>query len=396
LKILHVSYIYPQKLGVADGITDVVYNVTKELAKRGHDVSVYTSNMSDLNSNNTLKSGHLMINGVNVYYSKSIWHSKTFIATPGLISLLANNLSTYDIIHIHDCRSFQGINTYLFSRIKKIPFVYQPHGSFLSWSSQNYSKNKAYAKIVLDKLLSNRIVYHASKIIALNKTEKKQFEKFGISPDKIVIIPNGIDLSKYNAIQHSGSFRRKFGIGEEKKMLLYLGRIHKSKGIDILVKAYAYLVETLKCTNTTLVIAGPDDGYLSDAKSLVALLGISNSVLFTGHIDEADKLNALNDAELFITPSFQGFPITFLEACATATPIITTSLGEDLDWLDGNVGYVTSPSHTELSNVIYQLITNTALLRTFSENCQKIIPTFSIENTVNEIENVYKGIIKRH
>lgn len=68
-----------------------------------------------------------------------------------------------------------------------------------------------------------------------------------------------------------------------------------------------------------LVIAGPDDGYLAEAKSLCDSLSISDSVLFTGFISGEDKLKALVDSDVFITPSFLGFLVTFLEACATGT-----------------------------------------------------------------------------
>src|SRR3990170_5149563 len=113
MKILHVAYIYPHTPNVADGITTVVYNVTKELVKRGHEVAVYTSDMLTLHGNGSMNSGHTVINGVNVYHSRSFLRSKTFIATPATLSLLSKNLNSFDVIHIHDCRSFQGISAYM-------------------------------------------------------------------------------------------------------------------------------------------------------------------------------------------------------------------------------------------------------------------------------------------
>jgi len=392
MKILHVAYIYPHTPNVADGITTVVYNVTKELVKRGHEVAVYTSDMLTLHGNGSMNSGHTVINGVNVYHSRSFLRSKTFIATPATLSLLSKNLNSFDVIHIHDCRSFQGISSYVFAKMKRVPYVYQAHGSYLS--SLINSPGKALAKIGLDKLVSSRIVRNASRVIALSQMEAEQYRGIGIPDKKIAIVPNGIDLLPCSELQGKGFFKRKFEIQERKKMLLYLGRIHETKGIALLLKAYAQMIKTQKCSNTILVIAGPDDGYLAEAEALVSAFGISDSVLFTGYIDSRDKIGALVDADIFVTPSFFGFPMTFLEACAVGTPIVTTTLGDTLEWINGNVGFVTSPSCQDLSNALYALVTDFGLAESFSNNCRKIAQeVFSMEKIVDKLEETYYEVI---
>jgi glycosyltransferase involved in cell wall biosynthesis len=391
LKILHVAYIYPPRLDVADGITAVVYNVTKELAKRGHEVDVLTSDILDLHGNRSLSSGHSVVNGVNVYYAKSLWRSKTFIVTPSVFSLLSKKLFNYDIIHIHDCRSFQGISTFLLAKMKNVPYVFQPHGSYLSQSS--VSPSKKVVKMALDNVTSDRLFRGASKVIALSQIEAEEYRRIGIPNGKIAIVPNGIDLSNYSDLPVAGSFRKKFGIEEKTKMVLYLGRVHKTKGIDILIKAYAYLIGMMMGSKTILVITGPDDGYLAKARLLASSLGVSSSVLFTGHVDEKDKLSALTDADVFLTPSFSGFPMTFLEACAMGTPIVTTTLGDTLEWINGNVGYVTSPTIADIANAVKMLISNVELANVFSRNCVSITRSkFSIETVVDKLEQVYAEV----
>jgi glycosyltransferase involved in cell wall biosynthesis len=222
-----------------------------------------------------------------------------------------------------------------------------------------------------------------------------QYEHIGVPSDKINIIPNGIDLSEYVPLPPKGMFKQKFGIPENKKLILFLGRVHKSKGIDLLIKAYAYLVKRIGCEDAFLVIAGPDDGYLGVAKSLVNYLGISKSVLFTGFISKEDKIRALVDSEVFVTPTFYGFPITFLEACVAGTPIVSTNLGDSLEWINNNTGYITQPKPDMLAKAIYKIITNEDLRRRFSQNCLKMINTeFSIEKTVSKLEEFYEKILK--
>ena len=393
MRILHVAYIYPPELRVADGITNVVYNITKELAKRGHKVTVYTSNLCNLHGYELLPSGHHLINGVDVFHFGSLLKYKTFIFTPSIVKLLIRNMDQFDLIHIHDARSFQGISTYLFGKIKKVPYVYQPHGSYKTSLSEPISLK--ISKLVLDGLVSSRIFKNASKVIALSGVEAEQYRRMGLPREKIAIIPNGIDLSEYAVLPPKGSFKKKFNIPEDKKIILYLGRIHRTKGIDLLVRAYAHLINEMKWKDVILVIAGPDDGYLEEAKLLSTSLGVADSVLFTGFISREDKLGALVDADVFVTPSFYGFPMTFLEACAVGTPIITTSLGDRLEWIDGKVGYVTQPTLQDLAEAIYKIISDEELREKISRNCIKTVKSnFSIEKVVEKLEKVYEEVVE--
>lgn len=390
MRILHVSYIFPPALNVADGITTVVHNVTKELVKRGHEVAVYTSNLSNLHKQDFLSDFHLLSNGVHVYYSRSLWRYKTFIVTPSIITLLSKNISNFDIIHIHDCRSFQGIFAYLFAKAKNIPYVYQPHGSYLSTALANLSVKTA--KSVLDTSISWQMIKGASKIIALSKMEAMQYKIRGIPDEKIEIIPNGTALPESSDSPVKGLFRRKLGIDKNKKLILYLGRIHKTKGIDLLIEGFGNLAK--KFEDSILVLVGPDDGFLGEAKSLANSLGLSDSVLFTDFISETDKKRALVDADVFVTPSFHGFPMTFLESCIAGTPIVTTTLGDRLEWMDGKVGYVTSPTKSELAEALYAIISDDKLREDFSRNCKELVRShFSLDVVVDKLEQTYLEVL---
>jgi glycosyltransferase involved in cell wall biosynthesis len=218
----------------------------------------------------------------------------------------------------------------------------------------------------------------------------------GVPEEKIAIIPNGIDLSEYAVLPPKGAFKRKFGIPEEKKIILYLGRIHKIKGIDFLIKAYAHLINDMHYKDALLVIAGPDDGFLNEAKALANVLGVHGLIVFTGFISNKDKLKALVDADVFVTPSFYGFPVTFLEACAVGTPIVTTDLGDVLEWIDRNIGYVTKPTPRDLAEAMHRIISGDELRRSFSKNCIEIVKSeFSIEKVVERLEKVYEEVVKK-
>jgi glycosyltransferase involved in cell wall biosynthesis len=307
-----------------------------------------------------------------------------------MIIKLWENVRHFDIVHVHFGR--QPYDTFFSLKKKALcaPYVLQAHGAL------PHIGKMGRTKLFYDKLFGWRTIKNASRIIALTRVEAEQYKHMGVPEEKIAIIPNGIDLSEYAELPPKGSFKKKFNIPEDRKIILYLGRIHKTKGIDLLVKAYAHLVNEMKCRGIVLVIAGPDDGYLNDTKALANSLGLHNLIMFTGFISSEDKLKALVDAEVFVTPSFYGFPMTFLEACAVGTPIVTTSLGDTLEWIDENVGYVAQPTPRDLAEVIFRIISDDELRSRFSKNCTEIVKSeFSIEKVVEKIEKVYKDVVER-
>ncbi|MEM3713254.1 MAG: glycosyltransferase [Thermoproteota archaeon] len=383
---------YFQSVYAFGGPAKVAYQISRELAKRGHEVVVYTSDAKDLN----LRIGKDTIDeleGIKVYYFRNISMTlvkrlKLFI-TPQLASKIKKDIGNFDIVHLHEYRTFQNVIIHYYTKRHGVPYILQAHGSISrigSWKK---------LKWICDVLFGRVLLRDASRVIALNSFEAEQYRTMGVPEEKIAIIPNGIDLSEYANLPPKGSFKTKYNIPEDKKLILYLGRIHKTKGIDLLIKAYAHLKKKMGFEDAVLVIAGPDDGYLTEARVLANSLDIADSVMFTGFISEEDKLKALVDAEVFVTPSFYGFPMTFLEACATRTPIITTNLGDTLEWIDGKAGYVTRPIPYDIAEAVYNIISDEALRGRFSENCTNIVRSnFSIENMVSKLEKVYKEVLE--
>lgn len=383
MKILIVTpYFYPaESFG---GPVKVAYDVGKELVKQGHEVVVYTSDAKDLR--NRLPSGCFNIEGMRVYYFKnlsmfSVKHSKLFI-TLQLNSVLASEINSFDVIHVHEYTTYQNIVVHKLAKKYGIPYIVQAHGSL-----PNEGSRKA-RRFAYDLFFGKEILKDASRVIALNRLESEKYQVAGVPLGKIAIIPNGIETPNLHNIPPKGVFKRKYKINGNQKIILYLGRIHKSKRIDILVKSFKYVIDNLNCIDSLLVIAGPDDGYLAELISIVNSYGLSRFVLFVGFISNEDKLAALVDADVFATPSFSGFPMTFLESCAVGTPIVTTTLGDDLGWID-RVGFVKSPTEIAFGEAIGQILLNDSLHDKFSRNCSFVLNAFSLKSVASKLEALY-------
>jgi len=247
-------------------------------------------------------------------------------------------------------------------------------------------------KIAFDSLVGKKALLNASKVIALTETEKEQYEIMGINEKKICIIPNGINLNDYEYDYNIDEFKKKHSIDTRDRLILYLGRLSKSKGIDLLIRAFSKIDSDINCK---LLLIGPDENYRSELERLIGALGLKDNVIFTGFINDREKIMVLRSADVFITPNFSGFPVTFLEACACSTPIITTNKGDKLDWIHNNVGYVIDYDDVILKNTIMKLLCNDELRFKFGRQGEYIVKNqFNWRYIVEDIETVYYNIIK--
>ena len=383
MKILMVVASYSPLFG---GPTTVINALSRELAKRGHEVSIYTSDNFDSSSRIKESGKTVEIEGVKVSYFKNISNKLAYnhniYLSPMLIKETKNNLKNFDIIHFHGYRTIQNVIVHHYAKKYNVPYILQAHGSVLPLFQKQRLK-KLYDWVWGDNILKN-----ASKVIALTKTEAEQYEKMGVDGNKIEIMPNGVDLSEYENLPKRGEFRSKYAIRDDEKIVLYLGRLNKTKGIDLLVKAFKDISKELN--NVRLVLVGPDDGYQSALEELIQSLKVDNKVLFTGFASNDEKMAAFVDADVFITPSFSGFPVTFLEACACGTPIITTNNGDELEWIHDKIGYVVEYDKEQLRDAIIKVLSDEGLRRRFREEGRKSVrEKFGWDGIVKEIERLY-------
>jgi len=388
MNILQICPLFPPSpSSFGSGVTNVVYHLSKELVRRGHKVTVYASAALDTRRKMDHVINPVIVDGIVVHRFSYIMHHYTSFITPSIIPYMSKSIKKFDVIHLHDSRCFQGIIVHYYAKKYNIPYVLQAHGAVLPLFQKERPKK------IFDLFFGYRILSDASKVIALTEIEAEQYKKMGVDKDKIEIVPNGIDLSEYENLTKRGDFRRKYNIKDGEKTILYVGRLHKSKGIDLLINAFADISREL--SNAKLVLVGPNDGYRSALEELIKALRVNDKVLFTGFVTDDEKMAAFVDADVFVTPKFSGFPITFLEACACGTPIITTNNGDELDWIHDKVGYVVEYDEDQLRNAIFKVLSDEGLRIRFGEEGRRLVKNeFEWNTIVEQILNVYKGVIR--
>lgn len=384
MKILQVTPVFYPAIAYG-GIVGVTYEISKRLAEKGHEVSVYTT---DANKDSRINKNFNEMDRITIHYFRNIsnslaWNHRLFLPLD-MISVIKKNIKKFDVIHFHDFRTLQNVIVHHYAGKYEVPYLLQPHGSITSDISKRRSKK------VFDMLFGSRILNDADKILALNETEAKKCKEMGADSSNIEIIPNGINLTEYRNLPRRGEFREKYGLNRNEKIVLYIGRIDKSKGLDLLVKAFAGISKELD--DLKLVIVGPDDGYLPTLQELINQLKINDKIIFTDFISDKDKISAYVDAGVFVTPSFYGFPLTFLEAMACGVPIITTNKGDFIEGIDNGVGFVVQYDKIKLENALFKVLTDDELKYRFKENAKIKSNNHDWNSIVARIEVVYKNI----
>jgi glycosyltransferase involved in cell wall biosynthesis len=390
MKILHIVNAYPPAWETG-GPARIVYDISKELVKRGHIVTVYTTDI--LNSKSRLKNtkNPVCIDGVNVFHFKNLSNtlaSKNIPIALGMMPALKLDVKNYDVIHAHLSRCFQSILVHHYAKKFEIPYILQPRGALPV-------TNKRKQKRLFDSFFGYSIIEDASKIIASSKIESDHYrDVFHDFPyEKVVHLPNSIDLKPYHNLPKKGGFKEKYSLDDSTKILLFLGRIHEIKGLDLLLQAFSEVVKCLR--GLKLVIAGPDDGYLSRLRLFVKQLGIEDSVLFLGPLYEKDKLQAYVDADVFVLPSkSESFGNVVLEALACGTPVIVTKNCGVTEYLGSDCGCIIDYNEEQLRTTLIKFLQDTDLKRGCGERGKRLVfKEFDMDKIVGKLEELYRSML---
>ena len=378
LQVIH--YLSPLHGG---GSINAAYNLSKHLAERGHKVTIFTTDFE-------LDNGYIQsLDGVRVVLFHCIANIGLMLISPEMKKQLKKEIRDFDVIHMHNFRSYQNVVAHHYAKKYNIPYILQAHGSVLPFFQ------KQGLKKIFDLSFGYKILRDASKIIAVTKRETEQYKKMGVDEDKIEIVPNGIDSSEYANLPKRGDFRRKYLIRDDEKVILYLGRLHKSKGIDLLVKAFADISKELN--DAKLVLVGPDDGYQSILERIIRDLKIDTRVVFTGFVANAKKMAAFVDADVFVNPrADEIFGLVFLEANACGTPVICSKGCGIADVIDGKTGFAVHNDKNQLRDAIIKILSDEESGKRFGEKGKRLVrEEFGWEEVVRKVEDVYSNVIGR-
>jgi glycosyltransferase involved in cell wall biosynthesis len=237
-----------------------------------------------------------------------------------------------------------------------------------------------------------RSVRWADAIIADSESTRRDLHRLaGISPERVAVIPLGVDprFRPPNTPEETARVRQKYGLPE--KFILYIGTLEPRKGLDTLVAAFVQLASDVA---HDLVIVGKKGWYTEQLFNQVRVFRLEKRVHFTGYVADADLPALYAAASLFAFPSrYEGFGLPPLEAMACGTPVVTSNAAS-LPEVVADAGLTVPPDDpAALAGAIWQVISSPERQAEFSQRGLMRAQGFTWEETARQTLAVYNGLL---
>jgi len=393
------------------GTVAAMHCLNRALAKKGIQITVYTTDVGlegrvPVNQEQNLE-------GVKVTYF-SFTKIFEFMGTAGwqfsrqMARALKNNLPAFDAVFIVDIWNYPAAIAAHYSRMYKKPYILIPSGMLYPYT---FSK-KIWKKWPYYYLVVKRDLKHAALMQYTSDDEEKKTHPFFALKDKAVVIPNGIDLLEFSNLPGREMLRASYPYLKDKKIILFVGRLRRIKGLDILLKAYA-MVERER-PDVHLLIAGNDEsGYGKKVRRWVKQVGMNYldcplgdrngklgagdypegvKVTFTGILNNQEKLVVYAGSDIFVLPSYsENFGMVAVEAMACGLPaIISNKVGISKEVEQNKAGIVIDTNAPDLYRAIKILLENHDLREEIKVNAEKLVKeNYDIDKVAEKMLRIY-------
>ncbi|MFA5932975.1 MAG: glycosyltransferase [Microgenomates group bacterium] len=391
MKILQmVPYFYPA--WAYGGPAKLVYDTSKYFAESGHEVTVYTSDSYDEKKRMPKEKYVTDVKGLNVRYFRNINNNLAYVYniffTPGIFIQSLKEFNKFDVIHLHDFYTPQNVWISFLSEIYKKPYILSVHGCL---EKQRLEQRSLFKQIFL-KLFGKMLLNNASFLVATSLNEIVAYQEYGIPKEKIVFFGHGVNPEEFQTEVSKLVARKNFGLNRNDCVVTFLGRIHRIKGLDNLVKA----IRRIKNPKIHFVIAGSNDGYLPQLKKDIQKYKLQKKITLWGTCFGEEKSQLFKASDIFVYPSYsEGFSLGILEAAASGLPLVITS-GCHFDEVGKQkAGIVVDPDDEQIANAIEKIAEDYKLRIQFGKNAERLIfNDFSMKVIGDRIITIYQKAVK--
>ena len=369
---------------ICGGAPFAAYYLAIEMAKRGHEIDVFTTSIDSKDS--IEKHGNMT-----VYRYGTKFRVLTSNISFGMFSKPLKH--DVNIAHSHFDIPPGPFASLKYAKKKDVPLVVTYHGD---WEAGYGGLIRRMGVAFHNKYLVDKLLSYANIIISPSEYYINGSRFLKKYRDKIVVIPNGVNLGEFDIGYSKDECRKKLGLPLDKKILLFFGYLAPYKGPDVLANAMSKIIKHVP--DAELVFAGK--GVMRDELEMLSKdLGIEKNVRFAGFVDDDLKGLYYKAADIFCLPSMmetECYPLTILEAMACGVPIIASKIGGIPDAVkDGENGLLVPPKDSEkLADAIIYLLENKDVREKRGKNGREKVEGYSWERIAEETEKVYEKVIK--
>jgi glycosyltransferase involved in cell wall biosynthesis len=387
MKVLHVT---PSVSPIHGGTTAAILGMVKALKNQGISVEILTTNDDGQKVLDVPIQKKVIYNGVPCIFCNCLPYLPRYAISNDLAQWLWQQITNYDLIHIHCVFSYSSTVAMTIARIQQKQFIVTPHGMLCDWSLRQHSRlKKAYLQMIgYDNLNRARIIHFTAD------QERLEAQVLSLKTESTTI-PLGLDIPMIIP-DASVRVRKLLGISDNAPLILFLSRIHPKKGLDYLIRALAKISSQFPFH---LIIAG--DGTEEDKQIIYELIDdfqLKDKTHFLGFVQGENKNLLLQGSSLFaLTSHSENFGIVVIEAMAAGLPILVTP-GVALSNVirDNDFGYVPDLDADDIAKDIQRFLTAeyTTENKSINERSKNYIKDNYSWNTISKkMINVYQQIL---
>ena len=335
---MRIDHVTPHFLPDVGGVESHVHQLARYLLSRGHEVVVHTSQHSP---RRTRLPPAEVIDGITVRRYRNA------VRLGYYATVFRPEIRGADLVHLHGYGHWS--NDWSARRASgSFPVVYSLHHGLANPSPTPMA---AFRRDVYDRLIGFPTLRKSNLLVAASQVDVEWLDQRDFEHPRVEVIPTGLEAAAFEL----GDAERGHTRANVESYVLFVGRLHREKSIDDLLRAFA----SLAAKNLGLVIVGPDAGVRHSLESIAHDLHVADRVRFLGEVDERTKRDLLAGCEVLVLPSFyESQGIVILEAWAQGRPVIASRVGgvpylvrEGEDGLTYRWGYV-----RELSEILASLL----------------------------------------
>jgi glycosyltransferase involved in cell wall biosynthesis len=357
VKIAFIDFVLDPAQPGASGLSDIVWNMARELAKLGDEVHIvgpYTVEPEP-------------VPGVTVHrftlppigYRNIVGHLLIVLKAWGV----ARTIPNLDVIHAPEY-----LSTGLIAPLSRIPVVLTTPGNMYERIANGNPFDWSATQVF--KLAARSSARYCRLIDAISTDMAWWWTRTGAEKDRVAVIPHGVDTLVFRRMPDA---RQALGLHPETKLILYVGRLSSEKRIDVLLHAVAQIAVTHRHAELAIMGGGPQQQQLD---ALAASLGIRDRVTFHGGLPQRQLPLWYSAADAVVLPSkSEGLPRVMLEAMACGAAFFGTEISGVIDHIqDGENGFLAKPGDPAmLAQQLSRILSDAELGRQIGVNAEGYI-----------------------
>jgi glycosyltransferase involved in cell wall biosynthesis len=289
----------------------------------------------------------------------------------GLAKWLNRNVANFDVVHIHALFSYSSYAAARAARKHKIPYVVRPLGVLNRWGMKN---RRPFLKKLSFRFIELPILRGAATIHYTTEAERNEANSLGLEVAGFPSVVMPVPVEAATETGDPNEYFRRFPEASGRKIILFLSRLDRKKGLDLLFRAFVGVRAAVP--NSLLVVAGTGNKeYVKSLHQLADELRISDNIVWAGHLAGREKAAAFAAANVYVLPSYsENFGIAAAEAMAAGVPTVITdqvALAEYAAKYDA--ASVVRPDSEELAKALCAILRDKQLAQRFGNNGRGLI-----------------------